>query len=111
MSNPIQSTPTPTGEFQAHFGIPPGSSDTAAACKNWEKLCGELLAEREKLRGELVQMQREYDACRQSLFQMKCKDYTPPDFTKEQTAEALAHLDNKPSILDVIAELENAREK
>ena len=30
MSNPIQSMPTPTGEFQTHFGSRPGSPDVAA---------------------------------------------------------------------------------
>jgi hypothetical protein len=33
MSNPTQSVPTPTGEFQAHFDGPPGSADVAAVCK------------------------------------------------------------------------------
>jgi|ERR1017187_9844225 hypothetical protein len=111
MANPFQSIPTPVGEFQAHFGGPPGSSDLAAECKKWEKLCGELLAEREKLREELAQMGRMYDACAKSLFHLKCKDYSPPDFTEEETAAALAHVDDKPTILELIAELQNTPKK
>ena len=42
---------------------------------------------------------------------MKCKDYTPPEFTKEETAEALARVDDEPTILEWIAELPNAPEK
>jgi hypothetical protein len=107
MSNPSQSMPTPSGEFQAHFGGPPGSSDVAADCKKWENLCGELLAEREKLRDEFTQMQREYDACRLTLFHQWCKDYKP-DYDREV---GFAHLDDKPTLQELIAELENAPEK
>jgi hypothetical protein len=107
MSNPTQSVPTPTAEFQAHFGGPPGSSDLAAECKKWENFCGELLAEREKLRGELAQMQREYEACRQALFHELCKNYKP-DYDEKI---GFAHLDDKPSLRELIAELENAPEK
>ena len=107
MSTPIRSMPTPTGEYQTHFGSPPGSSSLAADCKNWENLCGKLLAEREKLRAELAQMRREYDACRKTLFHFQCRDYTPPDFDREQ---AFAHIDDKPTVEELIAELQNAPE-
>ena len=107
MSNPIQSVPTPTGEFQAHFGGPPGSADLAADCKKWENLCGELLAEREKLRADLAELQRMYDACSKTLFRLKCKDYK---FELDQRAQddALAHIDDKPTVAEIIAELQNA---
>jgi hypothetical protein len=104
MSNPIQSIPTPTGEFQAHFGGPPGSSDFAAECKKWEKLCGELLVEREKLRAELANLQGEHDACRSSLLHLAWKDYK----LDMDEAVGFAHLDDKPSLRELIAELENA---
>jgi predicted nuclease with TOPRIM domain len=108
MSDSVQSLRTPTAEFQAHFGGLPGSSDLAAECKKWENLCGDLLAERQKLREELAQMQREYDACRKTLFHLKCKDYTPPEITDK---EALAYVDLRPSIHELIAELRNVPEK
>ena len=111
MSNPIQSLPTPTGEFQAHFGGAPGSPDAVAECKKWEKLCAELLAEREKLREELAQMGRMYDACAKSLYQLKFKDYEPPEITPEELKAALASVDDKPSIADFIADLCNAPAK
>jgi hypothetical protein len=102
MSNPSQAIPTPTGEFQAHFGGPPGSSDVAADCKKWENLCGELLAEREKLRADLMQTRREYDVCRKSLFHLVFKD----DGGGFDPALAFAHVDDKPTIEELIAGLE-----
>ena len=107
MSNPIQAIPTPTGECQAHFGAPPGSPDPSADCQKWENLCGELLAEREELRAELLQMRRDYDVCRKSLFHMICRDYKP-DFDEKI---GFAHVDDKPTLRGLIAELENAPEK
>ena len=108
MSDSIQSPSTPIGEFQAHFGSVPGSADAVAECKKWEKLCAELLADREKLREELTQMQRMYDACAKSLFHLQCKDWVPPVISKEELEKALANVDTKPTILDLIAELEAA---
>ena len=108
MSNPIQSMPTPIGEFQAHFGDAPGSTDAIAERKKWEKLCAELLAERENLREELAQLGRMYDACAKSLYQLKFKDYTPPVITDEQ---ALAYLNENPTLEEIIEGLTNAPEK
>ena len=107
MSNPIQSLPTPTGEFQTQFGGPPGFSDAGAECKKWEKLCGDLLAEREKLRLELAKKHGECELYRKSLFHLKCKDYKPD----VDEAIGFAHLDDNPSVLELITELENAPEK
>jgi hypothetical protein len=104
MSNPIQSLPTPTGEFQAHFGGPPGASDAKAECKKWETLCGELLAERQKLRDEYAQLKRKYDACTKALCELKFKDYDPPVITDE---EALACLDQNPTLDEIIQEWAN----
>jgi hypothetical protein len=107
MSNLNQTIPTPSVEFRSHFGGPPGISDAAGDCKNWEKLCGELIAERERLRSELAQMRREYEACQKSLFQLICKDYKP-DYDREV---AFAHIDDKPTVEELIAELRSAPEK
>jgi hypothetical protein len=102
MSNSTQSLPTPTGAPQAHFGGPPGSSDLAAECKKWENLCGELLAEREKLRAELMHTRREYDTCRKSLFHLVFKG-DRADFDPEL---AVAHVNDKPTIEELLAGLE-----
>jgi hypothetical protein len=56
MSISIQSIPTAVGVFQAHFGALPGSQDPKAECEKWERLCGELLAERARLKAELEQL-------------------------------------------------------
>jgi hypothetical protein len=52
---------TPTHEFQSHFGTAPGLPDPVAECKKWENLCGELLAERQKLRDDLANAETERD--------------------------------------------------
>ena len=59
MSTAIQAIPTATGVFEAHFGAPPGSQDPKAECEKWERLCGELLAERVRLKAELEQLRLE----------------------------------------------------
>ncbi len=101
MSNPFPTMPTPIGEFQAHFGGPPSASDLAADCKKWEKLCGELLAERQKLRAELAKTQIERDEHLKSLYHFLCKDYVCP-YTKE---ELFANAVYEPSMEELIAEL------
>jgi hypothetical protein len=98
----IQSTPT--GEFQSHFGVPPGSADAAAECKKWENLCGELLAEREMLRAEIAAIRKEYDASRNAFFQLQCKTYAP-NYTKADVEKANADLDNNPTVRDIVNEL------
>ena len=96
------STPSPVGEFQAHFGTPPGAMDAVAECKKWEKLCAELLADRQRLSEELAKTQTERDAYQKNLYHLLCKDYQP-DFDREI---AFAHLDDKPTIQELVAELE-----
>src|SRR5262245_57822220 len=53
MSTASPPAPTTISIYQAHFGTPPGSQDPKAECERWERLCAELLAERERLRTEL----------------------------------------------------------
>lgn len=106
MSDPVQSLPTPTGEFLAHFGGPPGSADLAADCKKWEKLCGELLAEREKLRDELAKTQAERDGYVKALMRAECENYVCP-FTKE---ELFANAVYEPTIPEILAEVEKDQE-
>lgn len=107
MSTPIQSIPTSTGEFQAHFGSAPGTTDAVAECKKWERLCAEVIAERERLREELAKAQRDCDLYRKSLFREMCKDYKP-DYDR---SVAFAHLDDTPTVQEIITELERAPEK
>jgi hypothetical protein len=107
MSIPIQIGPAAMGAFQSHFGSQPGSPDAAAECRKWASLCEELLAEREKLRAELAKAQALTEMYGNALLQQFAEDYEPT-FTKE---EALACLDVKPTIEEIIAELENAPRK
>lgn len=94
--------PTPTHEFQTHFGTPPGLPDPVAECKKWEKLCGELLAERQKLREDLANTQVERDRYIKSVSHLMSKDYVCP-YTDE---ELLSCVDRQPPLRDLIAELE-----
>jgi hypothetical protein len=93
---------TPTYEFQAHFGTPPGLPDPVAECKNWEKLCGDLLAERQKLREDLANAQTERDRYMKSLSYFVGKDYVCP-YTDE---ELLSCVDRQPPLRELITELE-----
>jgi hypothetical protein len=88
-----------------------GAPDLVAECKKWERQCAELIEERDRLRDELAKARAERDLYGRSLFHLKCKDYVPPVISKEDQEKALAKLDNEPSILDLIAELEGAGEK
>ena len=99
MSDSLSSVPTPTGEFQAHFGGPPGSRDAAAECKKWEKLCGELLQEREKLRAELAHAQRERDAFQTAVMRLECENYQSP-LTKEELFAGAVYEPTIPSMLE-----------
>ena len=85
-----------------------GTSDLAAECKKWEQRCAQMIEERERLRAELAKTQAECDLYRKSLFHQLCKDYSPPNVTRE---EVLARLDAEPSIQEIIAEFENLPEK
>jgi hypothetical protein len=96
MSSPIQSIPTPVGEFQAHFGAPPGTQDAKADCEKWERLCGELLAERERLRAELEK----------ERLDRFCKDFKPT-LTME---EVYAQVDRETSFEQLIAEFKKELE-
>jgi hypothetical protein len=61
-----------------------GTPDLAAECKKWENLCGEMLAERLKLREELARTQTERDSYRKTVLDFMRKDLSPPPYTKEQ---------------------------
>jgi hypothetical protein len=107
MSNPIPTITSPTGEFQAHFGGPPGSSDLVAACNKWEKLCTDLLAQRQKLREELSKTQAERDGYQKALMRAECENYISP-YTKEQL---FANAIYEPAIPELLGEIEAELER
>ena len=100
MSDVIQTNPTPVGEFQAHFGSPPGAQDPKAECEKWERLCAELLAEREQLRAELARAQAEQEKA--VLRVMFAEFESMPKLTM---AEIYAQVDRETSMDDIIADL------
>jgi hypothetical protein len=99
----LMNGPTPAGEFQSHFGGTPGASDPASECKKWETLCGTLLAERESLRAELAKSQADCLQFRNALLQRFRAEFKPDDFDE---AVGFAHLKDKPTLRELIAELE-----
>ncbi len=107
MSSPIQTSATPVGEFQAHFGAPPGTQDARAECEQWERLCAQLLEERARLRAELATAQAENESNLKSLAAMVCKDFKL-DLTME---EVYAQIDKGTSLEQLIAELECESER
>src|SRR5688572_3912534 len=97
MSNTIHPDFTARGIFQAHFGAPPGSQDAKTECEKWQRLCDELLADRERLRAELEK----------ARLDRICKDFKP-QFTME---EVYSQVDRETTIEQIITELEHAAEK
>jgi hypothetical protein len=97
MSNTIHPNFTAMSIFQAYFGAPPGSQDSKIECENWQRLCDELLADRERLRAELEK----------ARLDKICKDFKPT-FTME---EVYSQVDRQTTIEQIIAELEYAAEK
>jgi hypothetical protein len=82
--------------FQAQFGSPPGSQDAKTECANWERLCDELLADRERLRAELEK----------ARLDKICKDFEP-NLTME---EVYSQVDRETTIELLISELEHSAE-
>lgn len=85
-----------------------GTPSLADECKKWEKQCAELARERDELRAELAQVKTERDSYLKTVHWYLRKELPPPEFTRE---ELVAHRDDKPNILDVIAEMESNLEK
>jgi hypothetical protein len=54
MSIPMQVSPTPAAVFQSHFGTPPGTQAAETERTMWEQLCGEVLADIERLQLDLL---------------------------------------------------------
>jgi len=96
MSNSIQPGFTASGIFQAQFGAPPGSQDAKTECEKWQRLCDELLADRERLRAEVEK----------GRLEKFCNDFKP-EFTME---EIYAQVDRETTMTEIIAGLEQAAE-
>ena len=103
MSNIIQTNSTPGGEFQAHFGAPPGAQDPKAECEKWERLCAELLAERERLRASLAQARADHE---KSVLAAMFAEFKPT----LTMAEVYAQVDRETSMDQIIADLQSELE-
>jgi uncharacterized coiled-coil DUF342 family protein len=85
-----------------------GTPDLAVECKQREQQCAELIEERDRLRAELAKVKSERDSYLKTVYYYLRKEAPPLTFTKE---EVFAHLDDKPNVLDVIAEMVQRLEK
>lgn len=110
MSDTIQ--PNASHEFQAHFGGAPGASDLAAECKKWEELCRKVIAERDQLRSELTQKLNYCELLEKSLARIHAENFkvcfNPDNYN---FASALAQIDDKPTVADIITELKHGAGK
>jgi len=102
MSNSIETIPTPISEFQSFVGTPPGTHDAKAECKEWERVCAGLIAERQQLCGELAKTKKERDAYLAAWIKLKCKD----DILQLTNEEILSCVGREPPLRDLIAGLD-----
>ena len=100
MSDSTNTVSTPKSEFLALFGTPPCTQPAELECKMWEQLCGELLAERDTVRKELLKLREQYfEAC----MSINCEiEYQCP-YSIQELVALVAH---QPSIPELIAEVE-----
>ena len=103
MPNSIE-TPLSTSEMQA----PTPAVDLAGECKKWEQRCAEVIEERDRLRAELAKTQQERDAYLKTVYYYIRKEAPAPTFTRE---EVFAHLDDKPTFEELVAEIEQRLER
>ena len=99
----MQTIPTAVGAFQAQFGAPPGSQDAQAECDKWQRLCAELLLERERLRTALAKEQLLHE---RAVLRLMCME-VQPNLTMEQV---YAQVDRESSLDQIIADLKRERE-
>lgn len=95
--------PTVAAEFEARFQQPPVASPHDQEMARWQQMCKELIEERERLRAELAQTKSERDEFRRALIAPFAAKEVP--FAKE---EALASLDERPTLHELIEELDRA---
>ena len=86
------------GEFQTLFGAPPGTLDPKAECEKWQRLCAELLADRERLRAQLARERAAHE--RTVLESMRAE--IDPSLTMEQV---IAQIDRTTPLEKTIADL------
>lgn len=94
-----------SAEFEAHFHHSPAQAADENELARWRELCRELIEQREHLRQELVEVKAERDQLRKALIApFAAKEI---NFTKE---EVMASLDARPTIDEVIDELDRAEQ-
>jgi hypothetical protein len=107
MSSPMQSNGIAAIEFQTHFGAPPGSPDVRSDCEKWERLCAQLLQERERLLAELARTRAQNAADLRSLAAVLSEN---PEFNLSME-EVYAQVDRESSLETIIAEMEREAQK
>lgn len=104
MSIPVQDFSAALAQFQSQFGGPPGGPDPKAECEKWQRLCAELLAERDRLQTELA---KERAAHERTVLTMM-RDEVDPSLTREQI---YAGIDRETSLDDILERLRQEVER
>src|SRR5579864_9162947 len=108
MSSPVDATQAWANEYQARFGVAPGTRELKAELESCIQMCKELLLERERLRAELTRVQEEREDYYHALNTLLQEEHTNFTMTKE---EALAQFGKQPSVAELIAELEQVQKE
>lgn len=103
MSNPVQLNSSPVAEFQTQFGTVPGTLDARAECEKWQRLCTDLMAERDLLRTQLA---KERAAHERTLLKAMCAE-VDPNVTMN---EVYSQVDRETSFEQLIDELKQEAE-
>src|SRR4051812_4110981 len=108
MSSPVETGMQWASEFQAKFGAAPGAQTAEAEREKLIALCNELLAERERLRAELARNEAQRKQLQKALLAYVDPNPAVIEFDEEA---ALANVGRKPTMDDLIAELEGQAEE
>ena len=102
MSSPTDFTPQGLTEYQARFGSAPAPGAEAERDR-WIELCKQVLVERDRLRAQVEDLQRERSALFKALLERLPP--LPPELEFDEDA-ALALVGKEPSVIDILDELE-----
>lgn len=92
--------PAVSAEFETRFHQPPGAEPANREVLRWQQVCKDLVEERERLRKELAEAERDKKRYLRAIHDLM--EETGADFTKE---EVMALVGQSPSIDELIENL------
>jgi outer membrane protein TolC len=96
-------------ECQARFGSVPGAEQFKAELERAMELGKELVRERDRLQGELVRAEAERDGYLRALARYMAKEF--PELRDIDENALRAQVVQKPTLAELIAELEHAEDQ